>query len=273
MEAPLSARDTCVSKNILYTTHPRCHNSLWGKEMVTSAKVQHQWSRCQGHRILWSSEHCNCHSSRVHSRSGSQVLQGECRVGQEWEGLGRGRLNLLIRFDIWQQQSESYLDQSMTKSNISQEQASRSSAEISLKTSKRAFAPLYQSSWILLETTLKLYFQGIFTYNKVIEHWGISKHYADTHLLLLQSNSHSTQCLYHCHQYWSEAWSCCLCLWGRLGGRSRSSSPSRLFRHRQWLSGGRCKNQSSGYGYKKQKIWRREWVLVPLLSSPFAPGY
>ena len=38
----------------------------------------------------------------------------------------------------------------MAKSNISQEHASRSSAEISLITAKRAFAPLYQSSLNLL---------------------------------------------------------------------------------------------------------------------------
>ena len=68
---------------------------------------------------------------QVHSCSGSPVLQGECRVGQEWEGQGRDRLNLLMRSNIKTTTSGSYLGQSTTKSNLSQEQASQFSAEIS----------------------------------------------------------------------------------------------------------------------------------------------
>ena len=80
--------------------HPCCHNSLQGKEVMTSARVQHQWLSCQGHMKVSSSYNCRSSRAQVHVHSGSPVLQGECKVGQEWEGLGRGRLNLLMRFNI-----------------------------------------------------------------------------------------------------------------------------------------------------------------------------
>ena len=117
--------------DFIFTTH-LCSHSLQQDKVVSALVAIYQ--------TLWlSQEHKSCQhhtgrssswqSTRWSSRSGSQVLQGECRVGQGWEGW-RGRLNLLMRFNIWQQQSESYLDQSAMKSNLSQKQARWSSAEI-----------------------------------------------------------------------------------------------------------------------------------------------
>ena len=47
----------------------------------------------------------NGHSSRahiahVHVHSGSPVLQEECRVGQEWDELWKGRPNLCVEKDL-----------------------------------------------------------------------------------------------------------------------------------------------------------------------------
>ena len=69
---------------------------------MTSARVQLQRLSCQGHKRI--SEH-NGHSSRahiahVHVHSGSPVLQEECRVGQEWEELRKGRPYLCVEKDL-----------------------------------------------------------------------------------------------------------------------------------------------------------------------------
>ena len=80
--------------NFLFTTHLCCHSSLQGKEVMSFARVQHQWLSCQGHMRLWSSDNCRNSCALAHVHSGSPVLQGECRVGQEWEELGKGKQNL-----------------------------------------------------------------------------------------------------------------------------------------------------------------------------------
>ena len=63
---------------------------------MTSARVQLQRLSCQGHMRI--SEHngrsSRAHIARVQIHSGSPVLQGECRVGQEWEEQGKGKPNL-----------------------------------------------------------------------------------------------------------------------------------------------------------------------------------
>ena len=66
---------------------------------MTSARVQHQRLSCQEYmKICEHNGRSNrAHIAHVHIHSGSPVLQGECRVGQEWEELWKGRPNLVFK--------------------------------------------------------------------------------------------------------------------------------------------------------------------------------
>ena len=64
---------------------------------------QPEWLRSDEHmRISEHIGHSSCaRIAHVHIHTGSPVLREECRVGQEWEELRKGRQNLgVIRYSI-----------------------------------------------------------------------------------------------------------------------------------------------------------------------------
>ena len=96
----------------------------------------------------------------------------------------------------------------------------------------------------------------------------LSKHIVDTHLVSLHSSWHSSQSFHHpSRQYWTPAWQRCFCFLCRLEGWRHSTSPSRLSRHRLWLSGGPSNNRRiEGGQCQMQWIVMRGPVPAPLGS-------